>query len=167
MLQIKWTNRITNDEVFQRAKEERLLLNILKNRCPSWIGHTIRHDEFVVNILEGAIFGKKAVGRFRLKYLQQVVRNTAADKNEKNGLQQIQMKSFKDNKKRELAGCGGPPKDYQGSVPAVKQPELGVDHSPLSRAETETVEVFVSVHFVPSWRRKGILFLSILYRYRD
>jgi hypothetical protein len=30
MLKIKWTDRITNDEVFQRAKEERLLLEILK-----------------------------------------------------------------------------------------------------------------------------------------
>ena len=28
MLKIKWTDRITNDEVFQRAKEERLLLKI-------------------------------------------------------------------------------------------------------------------------------------------
>jgi len=58
MLKIKWTDRIKNDEVFQRAKEERLLLKILKNRCRSWIGHTIRHNKFVVNILEGAIFGK-------------------------------------------------------------------------------------------------------------
>jgi hypothetical protein len=31
-LNIKWTDRIMNDEVFQRAKEERLLLEILKNR---------------------------------------------------------------------------------------------------------------------------------------
>jgi len=30
MLKIKWTDRITNGEVFQRAKEERLLLKILK-----------------------------------------------------------------------------------------------------------------------------------------
>ena len=30
MLKIKWTDRITNDEVFQRAKEERLPLNIKK-----------------------------------------------------------------------------------------------------------------------------------------
>jgi len=52
MLKIKWTDRITNDEVFQRAKEERLILKILKNRCQSWIGHIIRHNEFVVNILE-------------------------------------------------------------------------------------------------------------------
>jgi hypothetical protein len=28
MLKIKWTGRITNDEVFQRAKGERLLLEI-------------------------------------------------------------------------------------------------------------------------------------------
>jgi len=28
MLKIKWTDRITNDEVFQRAKEERLLFKI-------------------------------------------------------------------------------------------------------------------------------------------
>ena len=32
MLKIKWTGRITNDEAFQRAKEERSLLKILKNR---------------------------------------------------------------------------------------------------------------------------------------
>jgi len=31
MLKITWTDRITNDEVFQRAKEEKLLLKILKN----------------------------------------------------------------------------------------------------------------------------------------
>jgi len=72
MLKLKWTDRTTNDEVFQRVKEERLLLEILKNRRHSWIGHTVRHNDFVVNILEGAIFGKKAVGRPRLKYLKQV-----------------------------------------------------------------------------------------------
>ena len=58
MLKIKWTDRITNDEVFKRAKEERLLLKIFKNRRHSCIGHTIRHNEYVINILEGAISGK-------------------------------------------------------------------------------------------------------------
>jgi len=32
VLKIKWRDKIKNDEVFQRAKEERLLLKILKNR---------------------------------------------------------------------------------------------------------------------------------------
>ena len=76
MLKIKWVDRITNDKVFQNVKEEVLLLKILKNRSHSWIGHTIRHNEFVVNIPEGAISGKKAVGRPRLQYLKQVARNT-------------------------------------------------------------------------------------------
>jgi len=80
MLKINWTDRITNDEVFQRAKEERLLLQILQNRRHSWIGHTVRHSEFVVNIFEGAILrGKRTVGRPGLRYLKQVARNTAAD----------------------------------------------------------------------------------------
>ena len=61
MLKIKWRDRIKNDEVFQSAEEERLLLKIKKktNGRHSWIEHTIRHNEFVVNILEGAISGKK------------------------------------------------------------------------------------------------------------
>ena len=74
MSKIKRTDGITNDEVFQRAKEERLLLRILKNRRHSWIEHTIRHKKFVVNILEGALSGKKAVGNPRLQYLKQVAR---------------------------------------------------------------------------------------------
>ena len=59
MLKIKWTDRrITNDEVIQRAKDERLLLKIFKNGRYSWIGNTIGRKEFVVNILEGEISGK-------------------------------------------------------------------------------------------------------------
>ena len=79
MLKIKRTDRITKEEVFQRAKEERLLLKILNNRRHSWTGHIIRHNEFVVNILEGAISGKKAMGRPRLQCLNQVARNIGAD----------------------------------------------------------------------------------------
>jgi len=79
MLKIKWADRITNDEFFQRVKDKSLLLKMLNNRCHSWIGHTIRHNEFVVNILGGTITGKKAVGRPRLQYLKQVARNTGAD----------------------------------------------------------------------------------------
>jgi len=75
----QWKDRITNDEVFQRAKEERLLLKILKNRRHAWIGDIIRHNEFEVNILEGTISGKKAMGKPRLEYLKQVARNSGAD----------------------------------------------------------------------------------------
>jgi hypothetical protein len=39
----------------------------------------IRHNQSVVNILEGAISGKRAVGRPRLQNLKKTARNTAAD----------------------------------------------------------------------------------------
>jgi hypothetical protein len=80
MLKIKWTDRRTNDKVFRRAKGGRLLLKMFRTRqCHSWIGHKVRHNEFVGNILEGEISGQKAVGRTGLQYLQQAASNTAAD----------------------------------------------------------------------------------------
>jgi hypothetical protein len=46
-----------------KLAKERLFLKILRNRHHSWIGHIIRHNEFVVNILEGTISGKKILGK--------------------------------------------------------------------------------------------------------
>jgi hypothetical protein len=42
---------------FSNGEKERLLLQIFKNRRHSLIGHIIKHNEFVVNILEGKISG--------------------------------------------------------------------------------------------------------------
>jgi len=64
---------------FSKGKRRKITFKTVKNRGHSWIGHTIRHNEFVVNILPRAIYRKKAVGRPRLQYLKQVARNTAAD----------------------------------------------------------------------------------------
>jgi len=41
---MKWTDRMKNDEVFQRAKEERFHFKILKHGRHTWIEHTIRHN---------------------------------------------------------------------------------------------------------------------------
>jgi len=64
---------------FKVAKEERSLLKILKNGHHLWVGRIIRYNEFVVNILEVTVSGKRAVGRPRLQYLMQIARNTGAD----------------------------------------------------------------------------------------
>jgi hypothetical protein len=70
--------------------------------------HMIMHNECVVNILEGATCGKKAMGRPRLQYLQQVPRNTGADNytvtkrmacNQSRRRAANQLR-FKDNKKK-------------------------------------------------------------------
>ena len=102
MLKIKWTGRITNEKVFQRVKEERKLLKMLNNRRHSWIGHIIRQNEFVVNILEGAISGKEGHGKTWttiLKASRQEHRSGQLYNNEKNSLQQFQMESCQPIKK--------------------------------------------------------------------
>jgi hypothetical protein len=63
MLKIKWTERITNYEDFQKAKEGRLIFKIFQNRRLSWIGHTVRHNEFVVKIFQGAISVETSSGK--------------------------------------------------------------------------------------------------------
>jgi hypothetical protein len=78
MLKIKWTYKITNDEIFQIAKEEKITSKDRKNRRHSWRWNIITHNEFVVNLTEGTISGKKAAGRPRLQYLKQVTRYTEA-----------------------------------------------------------------------------------------
>lgn len=75
MLRVKWTDRVTNEEVFQRAEEERCLMNILKDRRHSWIGHIIRHNEFTLSILEGIVTGQRGRGRPRLQYLKQITKD--------------------------------------------------------------------------------------------
>ena len=64
---------------FFKGRKEKLLLGILSNRRHSWIGHIIMHNQFVVNIFEGAISGKNALEKPRLKHLKEVARNTTAD----------------------------------------------------------------------------------------
>jgi hypothetical protein len=81
MLKIKWTDRITNEEVFQRVKEKRIILKMLnKRQCHSLRGHIIRYSEFVVNILEAAVSGKKIHGKTSTTILRKVARNIRADR---------------------------------------------------------------------------------------
>jgi len=90
MLKIKRTDRITNDEVYQRAKEKRLILKMLQNGRHSWIGHTVTHNEFVVNILEGTISGKKGSEKTSTTMLKASHQKHSDGKND---LQQFQMES--------------------------------------------------------------------------
>jgi hypothetical protein len=51
--------------------EERALWNTVEKGRSRWIGHTLRHNGFVKNIMEGKIEGKVLRGRPRDKYMGQ------------------------------------------------------------------------------------------------
>jgi hypothetical protein len=48
-------DRENNKWVFSKGEKKKVNFRKFKNRRHSWIGHIIRHNEFVVNILEGAM----------------------------------------------------------------------------------------------------------------
>jgi hypothetical protein len=59
---MKLFNGRKKNDYFKKTKK--------KNRHHLWKGHIIRHNEFVVNILEGAISGKEEMGRPRIQHLK-------------------------------------------------------------------------------------------------
>jgi hypothetical protein len=64
---------------FSKGERRKITFKFLKNRRHLCIWYIIRHNKFVANILEGAISGKKSLGRPRLQFLKKVTRNTGAD----------------------------------------------------------------------------------------
>ena len=44
MKKISWTNRVRNEEVLHRVKEDRNILHTIKIMKTNWIGHTLRSN---------------------------------------------------------------------------------------------------------------------------
>jgi hypothetical protein len=44
MEKISWTDRVRNEEVLDRGKEERNIIHTVKRRKANWIGHVLRRN---------------------------------------------------------------------------------------------------------------------------
>jgi hypothetical protein len=55
MLKIKWTERITNEEVLRRVGEKRNIMNTVRRRRGRYIGYILRHSSLLKTVLEGEI----------------------------------------------------------------------------------------------------------------
>jgi hypothetical protein len=49
---ISWTDRVTNDEVLQRVKEERHILQTIKRRKANWIGYILHRNCLLKHVIE-------------------------------------------------------------------------------------------------------------------
>ena len=54
MEKIKWSEKVTNEQVFQCIGKQTLLNNIL-HRKANWIGHILRRNCLLHNTIEGQI----------------------------------------------------------------------------------------------------------------
>jgi hypothetical protein len=58
MKKISWTDRVRNEEVLHRVKEERNVLHTIKRRKANWIGHILRINCLIKHVIEGKLEGR-------------------------------------------------------------------------------------------------------------
>ena len=70
MDKISWTDRVSNEEVLHRVKEERNILHTVKWKNAKYIGHILRGNYLLKHVTEKKIKGredeKEAVGSYRM-----------------------------------------------------------------------------------------------------
>jgi len=73
MEKISGTDRVRNEEVLLRVKEQRNILREISKRKSNWIGHILRRNCLLQHVIEGKIIGRIEVtvrrGRRRRKLL--------------------------------------------------------------------------------------------------
>jgi hypothetical protein len=69
MEKISWTDRVNNEAVLRRVKEGRNILHTIRRRKANWIGHTLRRNCLIKDIIEGKIPGTRRRGRRRMQLL--------------------------------------------------------------------------------------------------
>ena len=74
MLKVSWINKITNKEIFDRVKEKPNLLKQIAQSKSSFFGNIARSPDrnLFVNIMEGFINGKRAQGRPRRMWIDDI-----------------------------------------------------------------------------------------------
>jgi hypothetical protein len=61
MEKISRTDRVRNEEVLHRVKEESNTLHIIKRRVVTWIGHSLRRNCLLKDVTEGNVEGRIGV----------------------------------------------------------------------------------------------------------
>jgi hypothetical protein len=65
MEKISWTDRVRNEEVLHRVKEERNIVHTITRRKANWIGHILRKNCLLKHVIEGKLEGRIEVMRRR------------------------------------------------------------------------------------------------------
>ena len=69
MEKISWTDHVRNKEVLLSVNEQRNILHEIRKRKANWIGHILRRNCLLKQVIEGKIKGEMEVARRRKKLL--------------------------------------------------------------------------------------------------
>ena len=57
MEKISWADHVRNEDVLLRVKDQRNILHEIRKRKPNWIGHILRTNCLLQQVIEGKIQG--------------------------------------------------------------------------------------------------------------
>ena len=63
MEKISWTDHVRNEEVLLQVNEQRNILHAIRKRKANWIGHILRRNCLLKQVIEGKIKGEIEVTR--------------------------------------------------------------------------------------------------------
>ena len=72
MEKFSWTDHVRNEEVLLRVNEQRNILHDIRKRKANWIGHILRRNCLLKQVIEGKIKGEMEVRRRRKKLLDEL-----------------------------------------------------------------------------------------------
>jgi len=67
MERISWTDAITNMEVLRSVGESRKIVDTRVKRKKSWVGHGMRVNMLLREVMDGRMLGKRGPGRTRIR----------------------------------------------------------------------------------------------------
>ena len=69
MENLKWAEKVTNEQVLDRIGEKRTLIHNILRRKVNWIGHILKRNCLLHGAIEGQMTEVKGVGRIRTQLL--------------------------------------------------------------------------------------------------
>ena len=67
MEKISWTDHVRNEEVILKVNEQRNILHEISKRKANWMGHVLRRNCLLQQVIEGKIKGDRSDRKTRKK----------------------------------------------------------------------------------------------------
>ena len=73
MERISWTEKITNEEILRKVGEKRSMVETIVRRKKNWIGHIMRGDGLMKEVMERKMEDKRERGRKRIGMIDELM----------------------------------------------------------------------------------------------
>ena len=74
MLKISWTERVSNEQVLNRAGAKREMMRMIRRRQLRFLGHVMRRQQLESSCITGRLEGRRGRGRPRIKLLDSLAK---------------------------------------------------------------------------------------------